>query len=103
MDKIKEVHIELEEDNEKERKRDKETKAVVVAELYKSHRPSKKVIMETFCDGLIDSKQLKGPLHEKNTKELVRKMENGQAYVDILTEDKPKGKLRGKIKKLAFI
>jgi hypothetical protein len=27
-------------------------------------------------------------------------MEKGETYVDILTEDNPKGKVRGKIKKL---
>ena len=103
LDKIKEVDIDLEEHNEKERKREEETKGVVVAELYKSNIPSKKVVMETLCDGLINSKQLKGPLHGKNAKELVRKIENEDVYVNILTEDKPKGKLRGKIKKLAFV
>jgi hypothetical protein len=56
--------------------------------------------MGTLCNGTINSLQLKGSLHGKNTKELVRKIE-GKAYVDILTEDKPKGKVRGKIEKLA--
>ena len=48
----------------------------------------------------IRSKDLKGSLQGKNTQELVRKIEKGEAYVDIRTEDKPKGKVRGKIKKL---
>ena len=91
-DKIKEVHIDIGKPTEK--------KAEVVAELYKSETPSDQVL-GNLCEGNINSKELKGPLHGKNTKELVRKIEKGEAYVDIVTEDKPKGKVRGKIKKLA--
>ena len=90
-DKIKEVHIHTGKPNEK---RD------VVAELYKSETPSGEVI-GTLTEGKIRPKDLKGSLQGKNTKELVRKIEKGEAYVDIMTEDKPKGKVRGKIKKLA--
>ena len=43
--------------------------------------------------------KIKGPLKGKSTKELVRKIKK-ETYVDIKTEDKPKGKVRGKIKKL---
>ena len=99
MDKIKEVHIDVGKPNDKEREGvDKEK--VVVAELYKSDIPSGEV-MGTLCNGTINSQQLKGSLHGKNTKELVGKIEKGEAYVNILTEDNPKGKVRGKIKKLA--
>jgi len=89
-DKIKEVNIHTGKPNEK---RD------VVAELYKSEIPSGEVI-GNLTDGKIRSKDLKGSLQGKNTQELVRKIEKGEAYVDIRTEDKPKGKVRGKIKKL---
>jgi CHRD domain len=89
-DKIKEVDIHTGKPNEK---------GDVVAELYKSETPSGEVI-GTLTEGKIRSKDLKGPLQGKNTKELVRKIEKGEAYVDIKTEDKPKGKVRGKIKKL---
>ena len=61
---------------------------------------NEKVIMGNLTEGKIRSKDLKGPLQGKNTKELVRKIEKGEAYVDLKTEDKPKGKVRGKIKKL---
>ena len=99
MDKIKEVHIDIiEKPNEKER--DKEEEKVVVAELFKSDIPSGEVI-GTLCNGTINSQKLKGPLRGKNTKELVKKIEKGEAYVDIKTEDNPKRKVRGKIKKLA--
>ena len=96
MDKIKEVHIDIGKSNEKE----DEGEEKVVAELYKSDIPSGEV-MGTLCNGTINSQQLKGSLHGKNTKELVGKIEKGEAYVNILTEDNPKGKVRGKIKKLA--
>ena len=89
-DKIKEVHIHTGKPHEK---------GDVVAELYKSETPSGEVI-GTLTDGKIRSKDLKGPLEGKDTKELVRKIKKGEAYVDIKTEDKPKGKVRGKIKKL---
>ena len=90
-DKIKEVDIHTGKPNEK---------GDVVAELYKSKTPSGEVI-GTLTEGKIRSKDLKGPLQGKNTKELVRKIEKGEAYVDIKTNDKPKGKVRGKIEKLA--
>ncbi|HEX2408469.1 MAG TPA: CHRD domain-containing protein [Nitrososphaeraceae archaeon] len=89
-DKIKEVDIHTGKPNEK---------GDVVAELYKSDTPSGEVI-GNLTEGKIRSKDLKGPLQGKNTRELVRKIEKGEAYVDVKTEDKPKGKVRGKIKKL---
>ena len=89
-DKIKEVHIHTGKPHEK---------GDVVAELYKSETPQDEVIGD-LCHGKINSYDLKGPLQGKNTQELVRKIEKGEAYVDIRTEDKPKGKVRGKIKKL---
>jgi hypothetical protein len=89
-DKIKEVHIHTGKPHEK---------GDVVAELYKSETPSGEVI-GNLTDGKIRSKDLKGPLEGKDTKELVRKIKKGEAYVDIKTEDKPKGKVRGKIEKL---
>jgi CHRD domain-containing protein len=90
-DKIKQVDIQIGKPNEK---------GDIVAELYKSKTPSGEVIMDSITTGKIGSKDLKGPLQGKKTKELVRKIEKGEAYVDIRTEDKPKGKVRGKIKKL---
>jgi len=92
-DQIKEVDIQIGKPNEK---------GDIVAELYKSKTPSGEVIMDSITTGKIGSKDLKGPLQGKKTKELVRKIEKGEAYVDIRTEDKPKGKVRGKIKKLTL-
>jgi CHRD domain len=90
-EKIKEVHIHTGKSHKK---------GDVVAELYKSEIPSGEVI-GSLTTGKIRPKDLKGSLQGKNTKELVRKIEKGEAYVDIMTEDKPKGKVRGKIKKLS--
>jgi hypothetical protein len=90
--KIKEVRIDMGKPYEKEKEK-------VVAKLYESETPSGEITGK-LCNGTINSQELKGPLHGKNTKELVRKMEKGETYVDILTEDNPKGKVRGKIKKL---
>ena len=89
MSKIKKVNIDVAEDG----------KGEIVAELYKSEIPSDEVT-GNLCEGDIKSQDLKGPLEGKNTEELVKKIEDGQAYVDIATEDKPKGKVRGQIKKL---
>ncbi|MGE5635152.1 MAG: hypothetical protein ACM3VV_07950 [Deltaproteobacteria bacterium] len=52
--------------------------------MYKSDIPSGEV-MGTLRNGTINSQQLRGRLQGKNTKELVRKIEKGQAYVNILT------------------
>ena len=92
-DKIKEVNIHTGKPNEK---------GDVVAELYKSETPSREVIMDNLTEGKIRSKDLKGPLQGKKTKALIRKIEKGEAYVDIKTDDKPEGKVRGKIKKLTL-
>ncbi len=35
--------------------------------------------MGTLCNGIINSQQLKGPLYGKNTKDLVSKIEKGEA------------------------
>lgn len=73
--------------------------ADVVADLYKSK--TTKSVNGKLCSGKITSKKLKGSLHGKKTKDLIKKMEKGEAYVDISTRDRPKGKVRGKIKKLS--
>ena len=91
-EKIKEVHIDIGKPVEKT--------AEVVAELYKSDTPSSEVL-GNLCEGNINNKELKGPLKGSNTQELLKKIEKGDAYVDIITEDKPNGKVRGKIKRLA--
>ncbi|HET8793196.1 MAG TPA: CHRD domain-containing protein [Nitrososphaeraceae archaeon] len=89
--KIKEIHIHTVEPTKRRE---------VVAELYRSETPSKEVITDKIVEGQIRSHELKGPLSGKNTEDLIKKMEKGETCVDISTEDKPKGKLRGKIKKL---
>lgn len=72
----------------------------VVAELYKSETPQDEVIGD-LCHGKLNSYDLKGSLQGKNINDLVMKMEREEAYVNILTEDNPKGKIRGQITNLA--
>ena len=91
MSQIKQVNIDIGKSSEREE---------IVAELYKSKTPSDEVTGK-LCEGDISSHDLKGQLEGKDTKELVRKIEDGKAYVNILTVDKPNGKIRGKIKKLS--
>ena len=91
MSKIKEVNIDIGKSSEGEE---------IVVELYKSESPSDEVTGK-LCEGDISSKDLKAQLEGKDTEELVRKIEDGKAYVNILTVDKPTGKIRGKIKKLS--
>jgi hypothetical protein len=81
IDKIKEVHIDIGKPVEK---------VDVVAEMYKSETPSCQVL-GNLCKGNITSQQLKGPLKEKDTHELIKKIEKGEDYVDIVTEDNPNG------------
>ena len=92
MEKIKEVSIDIGKSSGEEE---------IVIELYKSSSPSNEV-MGNIVEGNINSKELKGSLHGKDAKALVKKIEEGKAYVNISTEDNPKGKLRGQIKKLNF-
>lgn len=91
MDKIKKACLHLGKPHED---------GEVVAELYKSETPKDEVIGD-LCHGKINSYDLKGPLQGKNINDLVTKMEREEAYVNILTEDNPKGKIRGQITNLA--
>ena len=52
--------------------------------------------MGNLCEGNINSQELKGPLKGKNTKELINKMEKGEAYVDIIDRGQTKGKSKRK-------
>ena len=90
MEKVKKVSIDVGKSPSKEED---------VADLYKTKNPTKKVDGK-LCEGKINSTKLKGTLQGKKTKELIQKIEKGEAYVNISTEDKPKGKVRGKIEKL---
>lgn len=90
MQKVKKVSIDVGKSS---------SKGEEVANLYKTETPTQKVDGK-LCEGKINSTNLKGALHGKKTKELIQKIEKGEAYVNISTEDKPKGKVRGKIQKL---
>ncbi|HSF00735.1 MAG TPA: CHRD domain-containing protein [Nitrososphaeraceae archaeon] len=73
----------------------------VVAELYKTETPQGKEVIGELCHGKLNLYDLRGPLQGKNINDLVTKMEREEAYVNILTEDNPKGKIRGQITNLA--
>ena len=90
MDKVKKVSIDVGKSPSKEEE---------VVNLYQTETPTQKVDGQ-LCEGKINSTKLKGSLQGKKTKELIQKIEKGEAYVNISTKDKPKGKVRGKIKKL---
>ena len=90
MEKVKKVSIDVEKSS---------SKGEEVVDLYKTETPTQKVDGK-LCEGKINSTNLKGTLQGKKTKELLQKIERGEAYVNISTEDKPKGKVRGKIHKL---
>jgi hypothetical protein len=72
----------------------------VVAELYKSETPLGEVVGD-LCHGKLNSYDLRGPLQGKNINDLLNKMQKEEAYVNILTEDNPNGKIRGQITNLA--
>ena len=91
MDKIKKASLHIGKPHEE---------GEVVAELYKSEAPQDEVIGD-LCHGKLNSYDLKGPLQGKNINDLVTKMEQEEAYVNILTEDNPKGKIRGQVTNLA--
>jgi CHRD domain len=72
----------------------------VVAELYQSETPLGEVVGD-LCHGKLNSYDLRGPLQGKNINDLLNKMQKEEAYVNILTEDSPNGKIRGQITNLA--
>jgi hypothetical protein len=55
-----------------------------------------------LTEGNIRSNVLKGSLEGKNNRDLVRKREKKEVYVEIRREDKPKGKVRDTINKLTM-
>lgn len=68
--------------------------------MYKTETPLEKEVIGDLCNGKLNSYDLRGPLQGKNINDLIMKIEK-EAYVNILTEDNPKGKIRGQITNLA--
>ncbi len=48
---------------------------------------------------LITANKLEGPLKGKQISDLVKIMEDGNAYTNVHTEQNPKGEIRGQISK----
>lgn len=68
----------------------------VVVTLFSSQSPSSEV-NGTLSQGNITSTDFKGPLVGKQLSDLVNLMRSGDSYVNIMTEQKPKGEIRGQI------
>jgi hypothetical protein len=68
----------------------------VVATLFNPSTPTGPVT-EELTAGSITSANLEGPLQGKQLSDLIALMQNGQAYVNVHTEQNPDGEIRGTI------
>ena len=68
----------------------------VVATLFNASTPTGPTTGE-LTDGFITSANLEGPLQGKQLSDLIALMQNGQAYVNVHTEQNPDGEIRGSI------
>jgi hypothetical protein len=68
----------------------------VVATLFNASTPTGPTSGE-LTDGFITSANLEGPLQGKQLSDLIALMQNGQAYVNVHTEQNPEGEIRGTI------
>lgn len=68
----------------------------VVATLFNPSTPTGPTSGE-LTDGFITSANLEGPLQGKQLSDLIALMQNGQAYVNVHTEQNPDGEIRGTI------
>ena len=68
----------------------------VVATLFNPSTPTGPVT-EELTTGSITSANLEGPLQGKQLSDLIALMQNGQAYVNVHTEQNPDGEIRGTI------
>ena len=55
----------------------------------------------TSIGGIITSANLKGPLSGKQISDLIRLIQDGKAYVNVHTDQKPNGEIRGQLKPLS--
>jgi len=70
----------------------------VVVTLFKSATPSGPMNGE-LAKGDATANKLEGPLKGKQISDLVKIMEDGNAYTNVHTEQNPKGEIRGQISK----
>jgi hypothetical protein len=68
----------------------------VIAPLFNASTPSGPIIGD-LTEGSITSANLMGPLQGQELSDLITLMENGQAYVNVHTEQNPDGEIRGTI------
>jgi CHRD domain len=68
----------------------------VVATLFNPSTPTGPTT-EELTAGPITSANLEGPLQGKQLSDLIALMQNGQAYVNVHTEQNPEGEIRGTI------
>lgn len=68
----------------------------VVAPLFNASTPSGPIIGD-LTEGSITAADLMGPLQGQELSDLITLMENGQAYVNVHTEQNPDGEIRGTI------
>jgi CHRD domain len=68
----------------------------VVATLFNASTPTGPMTGD-LTNGFITSANLEGPLQEKQLSDLIALMQNGQAYVNVHTEQNPDGEIRGTI------
>lgn len=68
----------------------------VVATLFNASTPTGPTSGE-LTDGFITSANLEGPLQGKQLSDLIALMQNGQAYINVHTEQNPDGEIRGTI------
>ena len=68
----------------------------VIAPLFNASTPSGPIIGD-LTEGSITSADLMGPLQGQELSDLISLMENGQAYVNVHTEQNPEGEIRGTI------
>jgi hypothetical protein len=67
--------------------------------VFLFHGPEKKGMFSgTLADGTITAKDLFGPLSGMTVKDLMTKIDSGDAYVVVHTEKNPGGELRGQIR-----
>jgi hypothetical protein len=72
------------------------TAGPVIAPLFNASTPTGPIIGD-LTEGSITSADLMGPLQGQELSDLITLMENGQAYVNVHTEQNPDGEIRGTI------
>jgi CHRD domain len=69
----------------------------LVATLFNASTPTGSMMEIDLTNGFITSANLEGPLQGKQLSDLIALMQNGQAYVNVHTEQNPEGEIRGTI------